>query len=401
MRLLAALLLCVVGLSGSTAETSPMAGPPPHDAYIWQRLWTPKVVAAAAQSANLIARWHLLVGEAAASGHWTAVAVPWTEIRGTDRPIVAVIRIDGRLDEARMPALLDRIAATVASAPALAGLEIDYDCPTSKLAGYARFLAALRQRLPSGLALSITALPTWMSSPALERVAAELGEIVLQVHAVDDPRHGLFDPVQAERWVRDFGRRIPGPFRVALPAYDVRVTWRADGKLASVEGERKLLTGHDDGETLGADPKAVLDLIHSLERAAPVGLRGFVWFRLPTTADVRAWSLDTWRAVITGHLPPARLDAALVPTDSPNLWDVTLINEGQVDVSLPRQVRLDPGCEAADGANGFHLASVHTDTAHLLALDGPKDGGRLRAHGKRVIGWARCSQPQRQLDVAQ
>ena len=129
-----------------------------------------------------------------------------------------------------MPALLDRIAATAAATPALAGLEIDYDCPTSKLAGYARFLAALRQRLAPDLALSITALPTWMSSSALERVAAEVSEIVLQVHAVDDPRHGLFDPAQAERWVRAFGRRTAQPFRVALPAYDVRVTWRTDSR---------------------------------------------------------------------------------------------------------------------------------------------------------------------------
>jgi hypothetical protein len=181
----------------------------------------------------------------------------------------------------------------------------------------------------------------------------------------------------------------------------VRVTWRADGKLASVEGERRLLTGHDDGETLGADPKAVLALIHALERAAPTGLVGFVWFRLPTTADVRAWSPETWRAVVTDHLPPPRLNATLMPTNSPDLWDVTLINDGPVDVSLPRHVRLDPGCAAADGANGFHLAAAGSTTAHTLALDGPNGGGRLRAQARRVIGWARCSQPQRQLDVAQ
>jgi len=394
MRLLAALLLCVVGLSGSTAETSPMAGPPPHDAYIWQHHWTPAVVSAAQNSADIVARWHLLVAEADRSGHWTAVAVPWAEIQRTGRPIVAVIRIDGRLDEARMPALLDRIVSAVGAAPDLTGLEIDYDCPTSKLAGYATFLAALRPRLPSSLALSITALPTWLSSPALERLTQRVNEIVLQVHAVDDPRHGLFDPAQAERWVRDFGRRTARPFRVALPAYDVRVTWRADGKLASVEGERSLLTGHTDGETLGADPKAVLGLIHALQRAAPRELAGFVWFRLPTTADARAWSLDTWRAVVGDRLPPAQLSAALVATATPNLWDITLSNDGPADVSLPRRVRLDPGCEMADGANGFHLAA-----AGSLTLDGPP-GGRLRAHGKRVIGWARCTEPLRPLDVA-
>ena len=94
-----------------------------------------------------------------------------------------------------------------------------------------------------------------MTSSELERLTRDLDEIVLQVHAVDDPRRGLFDPDQAERWVRDFGRRIHRPFRVALPAYDVRVTWRPDGRLASVEGEMPLRAGSDDGELLPPRPR--------------------------------------------------------------------------------------------------------------------------------------------------
>src|SRR5262249_48126099 len=156
----------------------------------------------------------------------------------------------------RMAALLERIVARVAAAP-LAGVEIDYDCPTARLASYAGFLAELRARLPRRLALSITALPSWLSSPQLEGVARDLDEIVPQVAAVDDPRRGLFDAAQAGRWVRAFARRIPRPLRVALPAYDVRVSWRADGRLASVEGERPLLGGGRNGELLSASPQTV------------------------------------------------------------------------------------------------------------------------------------------------
>ena len=60
-----------------------------------------------------------------------------------------------------------------------------------------------------------------MNSPELTRLGVDVSEIVLQVHAVDDPRRGLFDPEQAERWVRGFALRAGRPFRVALPAYDV------------------------------------------------------------------------------------------------------------------------------------------------------------------------------------
>lgn len=398
MRFLAVMLLCVLGLSGSSSAIRATAEPLPHDAYIWQRLWTPAVTDAARRSADIVRSWRVLLAEGDRSGRWTAVAVPWHDILATGRPVVGVIRIDGRLDEDRMTMLLDRVVATV-SAPrtlqSITGVEIDYDCPTSKLATYAKFLSALRVRLPSSVALSITALPTWLSSSALGSLATDLNEVVLQVHAVDDPRRGLFDPDQAERWVREFGRRIGRPFRVALPAYDVRVTWRSNGRLASVEGEVPLLAGAG-GEVLDARPEAVLGLLHALQRSAPAGLVGVVWFRLPTETDRRAWSLETWRAVVTDRLSPAQVSAALVQAEQPDLWNVVLSNDGSVDAALPAQVRLDPACLTADGANGFRLVADGKSDHRALESNG---NGRLRAQTKRTIGWARCVQPERQLHV--
>ena len=398
MRALTAILLCLVGLSASTSAIRTTAEPLPHDAYVWQRIWTPAVTAAASRSADIIRSWRVLLAEGDRSGRWTTVAVPWSDILATGRPVIGVIRIDGRLDEDRMVALIDRVVATVSTPETLqsiAGVEIDYDCPTSKLATYAKFLSGLRARLPSSIALSITALPTWLSSSALGSLAADLDEVVLQVHAVDDPRRGLFDPDQAERWVREFGRRISRPFRVALPAYDVRVTWRSNGRLASVEGEVPLLAGQG-GDVLDARPEAVLGLLHALQSSAPAGLIGVVWFRLPTEADTRAWSLETWRAVVTDRLSPAKVSAALVPAEQSDLWNVVLSNEGSVDAPLPSQVRLDAACQAADGANGFRLVADRPADPRVLESNG---NGRLRAQTKRTIGWARCVQPERQLHV--
>jgi hypothetical protein len=394
MRLLVALLLCVVGLSQSTLPAGMPSGRFPHDAYIWQRAWTPRLVTAAERSADLVRTWRVLLAEADKKGGWISVAIPWQALKATGRPVVAVVRIDGRLDEARMPALLGRIAAALEGpSGAIAGLEIDYDCPTSKLAGYARFLAALRARLPASLKLSITALPAWMNSPALERLGVSLDELVLQVHAVDDPRRGLFDPGQAERWVHAFARRIGRPMRVALPAYDVRVTWTNDGRLASVEGEMPLLTASAPGATLRAAPEAVLDLIRRLQRVAPDNLVGFAWFRLPTGDDRRAWSPDTWRAVVSDRLVSTKVSASLVPAESHGLWTVMLANDAAIDADVPRRVRLDAGCALADGANGFRLVAG-------APLSLASAGGRLRAQERRIIGWARCTEPQRQLDVA-
>jgi hypothetical protein len=384
MRLLAVLLLCVVGASQATLPPSLSADAVPHDAYIWQRHWTPTVLSAARRSADIVRAWRVLAAESDRSGRWVKMSVPWDELAATGRPIVAVMRIDGRLDETRLPALLEH-AATVP--PSVAGLEIDYDCPTSKLAAYAAFLGELRRRLPSTIALSITALPTWMNSPDLQRLAGEgIAERVLQVHAVDDPRHGLFDPERAERWVRAFAGITRRPFRVALPTYDVRVTWK-DGRLAGVEGERPLLIGvGGDRATLAATPEAVLRLLHALEHDPPPDWRGVVWFRLPTDADRRAWSLETWRSVVQDRLAGPEVRATLVATDSPGLWNVALSNDGATDGALPREVRLGPSCTTADGANGFRLKT--DEGAIVLAAS---DGGRVRGHSIRTIGWARCT----------
>lgn len=394
MRLLLVTVLCLAGLVSSTWPASIVPAAVLHDAYIWQRSWTPSVLDAARRSADIVRAWRILVAEADASGHWTSVDVSWAKIRATGRPIVAVVRIDGRLDEPNMTGAFERIAAL----PAVAGVEIDYDCPTSKLASYAAFLAELRRRLPAAVALSITALPTWMNSNVLQRLGADLSEAVLQVHAVDDPRRGLFDPDRAELWAREFGRRIGRPFRIALPAYELRVTWRADGSRASVEGERPVLTGGGgaaEHATLMAAPETVLRLLHALEARPPDGWLGVVWFRLPTDADRRAWSLETWRAVVTDRLSPARISAELVPGDSPGVWTVALSNGGPVDGPVPRAVRLDQSCASADGANGFRLKA---DEGASLTLEAG-EAGRLRAHSRRVIGWARCANSDRPLDA--
>ena len=140
MRLLAALLLCVIALSGSVPRVRATAEALPHDAYVWQRVWTPPVIAAARRSSDIVRAWRILLAESSQAGRWTTVSVPWSAILATQRPVIGVIRIDGRLDESRMSALLDQVVSRVeASGASLAGVEIDYDCPTSKLPAYARF----------------------------------------------------------------------------------------------------------------------------------------------------------------------------------------------------------------------------------------------------------------------
>ena len=309
-----------------------------------------------------------------------------------------MIRIDGRLDEARIPALLDQVMARIEPvSAALAGVEIDYDCPTSKLATYARFLAALRSRLAPSLKLSITALPTWMTS---SRARAA------------DPRSRRDRPAgpcrgrSAPRPVRSgpgraLGARLRPAHPPAFPCGASRLRRARDLAVRRAAGERRRRDAparrRDERRAARAPrPRRSCNSCTPCTIGAPEGLVGIAWFRLPTDADSRAWSLQTWRAVIAGELPAARLSAGLVPAERADLWTVTLSNDGPVDAALPRQVRLDPACEAADGANGFRLAAA----GGPLVLEAT-GGGRLRANRKRIIGWARCTEPERMLDVVQ
>ena len=175
-------------------------------------------------------------------GHLQSVAVDWKALKSSGRPVIAVVRINGQLahyNDDQMLVDLDGLLSRWRQMGApIAGLEIDHDCGIARLATYAKFLARVRTHLDRRIPLSITALPTWMSSPELDAVFAPTSEVVLQVHMVQNPRAGLFNAEQARRWIQELSHRTDKPFRVALPAYGVRVT-RRRGRQPACRRERR------------------------------------------------------------------------------------------------------------------------------------------------------------------
>ncbi|MCW2238030.1 DUF3142 domain-containing protein [Azospirillum canadense] len=394
---LARWLCLVLMLSGLTRSGGP-AGPLPQDAYVWQRRWTPALGEALRQSSDMIGRWRVLAAERGGAGGITRTAPDWVALAHSGRPVVLVVRIDGSAPPPIDPAFLAEVGRAVETAAGqgvdVAGIEIDHDCATARLDGYALFLEALRRHLPPGLPLSITALPTWLPSPLFGAVVGRVDEIVLQVHAVRNPRFGLFDPRLARDWLDRLARRTNKPFRVALPAYGVRVRWGADGRLAGVEGEMPTLAGEGPADELAADPAEVAALLRGLERDPPPGLRGVVWFRLPTAEDGRAWSLATWRAVVRGAPLRTALSVEARDAGTPGLRDLVLVNAGAIDAELPRTVLLEAGCAPADGVGGYALRQEGARPALARV-----QGGMLRGGQARVIGWMRCGANKGAIDV--
>jgi Protein of unknown function (DUF3142) len=370
----------------------------PSDAYIWQRRWTPAVAAALEQAAGQIRAWRVLVAEADVHGNWSLASVDWAALKRSKRPVIFVVRIDGQLARLNDSSMVDGLAGMIAgwrrSDVPVAGLEIDHDCATARLAAYARFLSALRARLDRAVPLSITGLPAWLSSPEVDEVFAPADEIDLQVHAVQNPRMGLFDRQRARAWIAELSHRTRKPFRVALPAYGSRVTWREDGSILTVESEMPLLAGGDSALELMASPQEVAALVRELQDDSPANLVGIAWFRLPTNGDRRAWSIETWRAVVLGRPLQARVEATIRPSDTPGMNILVLSNPGDIDADLPRRVELPDSCTIGDGANGY---TPIAGAARLTLRR--QQSGLLHSHHQQVIGWMRCAPAQSEIHV--
>src|ERR1700722_85111 len=203
-----------VFLSGASASRRAL----PQDAYIWQRKWAPALRLALKQSAALVHAWRVLAAYSDEGGRLEPVAVDWRALKSTERPVIAVVRINGQLAQYNEDQLLRDLDSLLSEwrqiQPPIAGLELDHDCGDARLDAYAQFLARVRARLPQTIPLSITTLPSWLSSPKLDAVFRPVNEIVLQVHMVQSPRAGLFDAEQARRWIQELSRRTDKPFRV-------------------------------------------------------------------------------------------------------------------------------------------------------------------------------------------
>lgn len=319
------------------------------------------------RGSDFIAGWRVLSAHTDRNGQLQPISPDWSALRVSGKPIIAVVRIDRPLTGGGDAQALAELSALLTrwrkGGIALAGLEIDYDSPTARLRDYRDFLASLRSALDPAIRLSITALPTWLSSPDLSGVLQAADESVLQVHSVIAGDRKLFDRGQAERWIAAMAAATRKPFRIALPAYGERLA---------------------DGEELRVSPEEVAELIRRENRFRPAHLAGFVWFRLPTADDAGTWSLATLRVVIQGESLEPHLSVSVRDGDTPGLSILALSNDGATDVTLPKRLELPPACTMADGANGYRI-----EKGERLAFV-RSDGALLHETEQRVAGWARC-----------
>ncbi|NUU33562.1 DUF3142 domain-containing protein [Pseudomonas sp. C2B4] len=377
-------LAALVLLNGCEQQDAP---PLDQQLYVWQRQWTEAHVTALSDSRTDFSTLRVLALQAFPQAGWSRARIDPMLLKRDGRPLIAVIRLDGQLSSLNQDEATTQIQQVIsdwqAQGLSLAGVEIDHDAGNARLSAYREFLVHLRAILPASLPLSITALPAWLDSPELPGLLSTVDISVLQVHAVSDPRRGLFDPDQARHWVKAWSRITSKPFYLALPAYGVALLSSASGA-PIVESEVSIERVGKRRELM-ADPQHLSQLGAQLRADPPAHLAGLIWFRLPLANDRRAWSLTTLRAVARGD--ELRSHLAFKVSADQGLYDIGIHNEGNLDSAWPERLTLAVrGCEGADALAGYALQQ----SPDLLTFTRLREG-RIAAGGQRAIGWARCA----------
>jgi len=430
-----------------------VSGPLRQEVYVWQRAWTEPVRNAVEQYGTNFSALAVLKAEVSwkdKEPQVTRMAVDYPTLAKTQRPVGIALRIgpypgpfvapadfgprrqakhDSALaspaqgprdpnapspprsagavqDAPTAPAeavtafLGDLAASLVAQARTnqvnLGELQIDFDCPESKLDGYRVWVEAIQKRV-APLPVTITALPSWLDTRAFKRLAAGATNYVLQVHSVERPKRfdapfTLCDPRAAKRAVERAGR-IGIPFRVALPTYGYTLAFEAGGKFLglSAEGPRPNWPTNAQVREVESNPTELAELVRDWTTSRPAGMRGVIWYRLPTRVDNFNWRWPTLGAMLAARVPQEVLRVSARRVE-PGLVEISLANAGELDISsrLAVDVRWSQArLVAGDALRDFELADRSPSAARFQTRSQPS---RIRAGETRALGWLRFDQ---------
>jgi len=362
--------------------------------YVWQQAWNAEVEQAVSRSSKSADRFMVLASTfQIRSGRVeeTPVRVRWHALAEAGIPVAPVVRLGADL----APVLAGPDRSAVAEPLSLAfgrflekaenrgvpvpDVQIDYDCPTSKLSDYAALVSELGERLPDRR-VSITALPTWLEDRGFESLAREVEYFVLQVHSFERPRNPDDPPVLCDTgripdWLRR-ADRVGIPYYLALPTYGYHVIFGPDGEFAGLVAEGEAIPLAVDGprvRTVESDPVEMAAVVRDLNKNPPRFCRGIAWFRLPVHGDRMNWSWKTLVAVMEGREPEIAFRPE-VRSPSPGLTEIWIANTGERNVRSRVRMPLKWGSDpvlAYDVLNGFQEGPYGSLTGPAPAPDLP------------------------------
>ncbi len=379
-----------------------------HQAYIWQRVWTPAVVEAVRTHGTNFSQLVALKTEVAWERQGPKVhrvRIDYEALRECKVPLGLALRIGpfrGPFATNDPVALmLQKLASEMvlearSNQTIPAELQLDFDCAESNLDGYRLWVQAIARKV-APLPVRITALPSWLKRSSFKPLAEAAGAYVLQVHSLVRPKNAqaeahLCDPDAARKAVEK-ADLIGIPFRVALPTYSYLLAFGTDGKFIGLSAEGPSGGWPENAEVreMNSNPTEIAGLVEHWRAHRPRHMGELIWFRLPSAQDTFNWRWPTLSAIMCGQSPRERMRVELRRVDA-GLMEIDLVNLGEIDFSSRLAVEVHwEGARlvAADALNGFEILNQEPTAIRFQSKIRPV---RIRTGERVTIGWVRLDQ---------
>jgi len=399
-----AMLLCLTGLApaGCNHTSSTTSATLPQRGYLWQRDWTPAVLASLTEANKRMDGVIVLGAEIIWNGSKSNVvssSINWQSLKGRRMPSVALrVASHPKPDGTSIPVILSAAKSLCDQASAhglrLTEFQLDYDCPQKDLSSYRAWLPQVRE-VVRPIPFTITSLPAWLDEPEFDGLIQEVDGYVLQVHSVPTSSVAanatLCDTQLARQWIAKAATHRK-TFAVALPSYRCSAGYAPSGRLLSVAMDSVQPVWPPDTRVLEleTDADAVAELVAELRKNRPGNLRELLWYRLPVPTDARNWRWPTLAAVMAGRKPKHQLS---VQQEGANPIDLSIVNAGEADEQMRLNITAkwsETGLEASDALFGW---SVRSENGLAVFNSVAQNGFRLPPGAARKIGWLRFDQP--------
>ena len=324
--------------------------------YIWQRNWDKYLEDAISIIQESTGYFTVLCGDLKFEGERPTVSlvdIKWLYLTQTETSATLAFRINTQASKffatdaiySIADNIKDAIGKAIKSAPQdeIVGVQFDYDCPTSKLKDYARFVKIMKERLQpfkeklSEFNISITALPTWLQNNDFKELIQTTDYYVLQLHSFELPKDAdqaskIFPADKALSYTEE-ASNLKRPYYISLPTYGYEVAFTKDGDFIGLRAENMPVLWSQDVEhkVVMTDPKDILTFIQEVEKTKPKNLLGFYWFRIPLKSDEFNWDMKTLECVLSGKKPSVKLNLDLVNSKD-GLYEVYLVNSGEQNI---------------------------------------------------------------------
>ena len=393
--------IALLALVGCHRAEEKVSGSLKQRGYLWQREWSPAVIATLSEASRRMDGLVILGAEINFAGNKPEVVkatIDWDAVKREAQHCSIALRVAPfagpfHADDAVANAIGD-LAKDLENEARIHGVELeefqfDFDCARKNLGNYRTWLRTLRTIIHP-VPFVITTLPAWLDDSQFRALIREADGYVLQIHSVPISTGAgakLTDTRLAREWVRK-AARFGMPFSVALPTYRCSAGYGPDGKLLSVAMDSVQPSWPPGTRVLefGADANEIAALINDLQKSRPPQLRELIWYRVPIATDTRNWRWATLSAVMAGRLPEHKID---IIREGENPVDLSIFNAGEADEQLSANVIAtwtDTELTAADALSGWSVRSENGRAVFSVAV--PR-GLRLPPGSTRKIGWLR------------